>query len=43
MFGTAEVLQDPSRPSGWTVSVDRVLQSYVDLADPTYLRMPFTV
>jgi hypothetical protein len=43
MFGTAEVLQDPCRPSGWTVSVDRVLQSYVDLADPTYLRMPFTV
>src|SRR2546425_3255034 len=43
MFGTAELVRDPWRASGWLVTVDGVLQSYVDLADATYLRMPFTV
>ncbi|HEV2783470.1 MAG TPA: fused MFS/spermidine synthase [Actinophytocola sp.] len=42
-FGTADLEPDPWRPSAWLVSVDGVLQSYVDLDDPTYLRMPFTV
>jgi hypothetical protein len=40
-FGVAELIPDPQRPDGWTVAVDGVLQSYVDLADPTYVRMPF--
>jgi spermidine synthase len=43
MFGIAELLPDPWRPAAWTVAVDGVTQSYVDLADPTYLRMAFTV
>src|SRR2546421_8026090 len=43
MFGTAELRRDPERQSGWRVTVDDVLQSYVDLADPANLRMPFTV
>ncbi|MGH3439815.1 MAG: spermidine synthase [Sciscionella sp.] len=42
-FGIAELVPDPARTAGWAVSVDGVLQSYVDLADPTYLKMPFTV
>jgi spermidine synthase len=43
MFGTAELVQDPWRPSGRMVTVDGVLQSYVDVEDPAHLRMPFTV
>jgi SAM-dependent methyltransferase len=42
-FGMAELSKDPRRPSAWTVSVGGVLQSYVDLEDPGYLRMPWTV
>lgn len=41
-FGTAELIPDATRPSAWKVAVDGVLQSYVDLADPTYLKLPFT-
>lgn len=41
-FGTAELIPDRWRPDGWTVAVDGVAQSYVDLADPTYLEIPFT-
>jgi SAM-dependent methyltransferase len=40
-FGVAELIPDPQRADGWTVAVDGVLQSYVDLADPTFVRMPF--
>jgi spermidine synthase len=35
--GTAELAPDPDRRSGWTLLVDGVPQSYVDLLDPTYL------
>jgi spermidine synthase len=35
--GTAELLRDWDRPTGWELSVDGVPQSYVDVADPTYL------
>ncbi|MEU5691380.1 fused MFS/spermidine synthase [Actinosynnema sp. NPDC020468] len=40
-FGEAELLPDPFAPRGWTLAVDGVFQSYVDLADPTHLRMPY--
>ncbi|WP_158851442.1 spermidine synthase [Saccharothrix deserti] len=40
-FGTARLAPDPYRPTSWLLTVDGVLQSYVDLADPTYLRMPY--
>jgi hypothetical protein len=36
-FGEAELLRDLNRPAGWVLSVEGVLQSYVDLDDPTYL------
>jgi len=35
--GTAELLRDWDRAGGWELSIDGVPQSYVDLADPTYL------
>jgi spermidine synthase len=38
-FGTAELVPDPTRPAAWTLLVDGVEQSYVDLDDPT--RLPF--
>jgi spermidine synthase len=40
-FGTAEIRPDSRRPAGWTVLVDGVDQSYVDLADPRYLAYPY--
>jgi len=39
--GTAELLPDADRPAGWTLRVDGAPQSYVDLADPTYLRFAY--
>jgi spermidine synthase len=42
LFGNAEVVRDPERPSAWTVTVDGVLQSYVDLGDPAHLAMLYT-
>jgi hypothetical protein len=39
--GTAELRPDPGRPAGWTLLVDDVEQSYVDLRDPTYLRYSY--
>lgn len=42
LFGTAELRRDKEQPSAWTVTVDGVLQSYVDLEDPTNLAMPYT-
>jgi hypothetical protein len=35
--GEAELLRDVNRPGGWVLTVEGVLQSYVDLDDPTYL------
>ncbi|MBO0841534.1 MAG: fused MFS/spermidine synthase, partial [Sciscionella sp.] len=40
-FGAAELIPDLSRSNGWLLTVDGVLQSYVDLADPAYLYMPY--
>ena len=39
--GTAELRPDRSRPRGWTLLVDGVPQSYVDLADPEYLEFGY--
>jgi hypothetical protein len=36
-FGAAEMRPDPARPQGWTLLVNGVPQSYVDLADPSFL------
>ncbi|MEV0053310.1 fused MFS/spermidine synthase [Saccharopolyspora shandongensis] len=41
-FGVAELIPDRLRAGGWTVSVDGVSQSYVDLEDPAHLKMPYT-
>lgn len=35
--GAAELRPDPERAGGWLLTVGGVPQSYVDLADPTYL------
>src|SRR5919108_5529357 len=35
--GVAELRPDRDRPRGWTLLIDGAPQSYVDLADPTYL------
>ncbi|QFZ19815.1 spermidine synthase [Saccharothrix syringae] len=40
-FGAARLVPAPYRPTGWLLTVDGVLQSYVDLADPTYLHLPY--
>ena len=40
-FGTAELFADDDRPAGWLLSVDRVAQSYVDLAEPTHLEFDY--
>lgn len=39
--GRAEIAPDPRRPAGWTVRVDGVEQSYVDLDEPTYLKFEY--
>src|SRR3712207_4719502 len=39
--GTVTLAPDPARERGWTVSVDGVPQSYVDLADPTHLAFAY--
>jgi hypothetical protein len=39
--GTAELLQDWDRPSGWELSVEGVPQSYVDVDDPTHLEFEY--
>ncbi|RKT53670.1 spermidine synthase [Saccharothrix australiensis] len=41
-FGAARLAPGPYRPTGWLLTVDGTLQSFVDLADPTYLHMPYT-
>lgn len=40
-FGTARLAPAPYHPTAWLLTVDDALQSYVDLADPTYLHMPY--
>ncbi|NMO55431.1 fused MFS/spermidine synthase [Actinoplanes sp. TBRC 11911] len=40
-YGTAELRPDPDRPQGWTLLVDGVPQSYVDLSDPGHLEFPY--
>jgi hypothetical protein len=39
--GTAELRPDPARRDGWTLLVDGVPQSYVDLSDPGHLEFPY--
>lgn len=42
LFGTAELVRDQEHPSAWAVTVNGILQSYVDLEDPANLAMPYT-
>lgn len=39
--GLAELRPDPAFPRGWTLLVNGVPQSYVDLADPGHLEFPY--
>ena len=40
-LGLAALVPDAGRPAGWTLLVDGVPQSHVDLADPTYLEFEY--
>ena len=40
-YHCADVVVDPDRPSGRTLVLDRIRNSYVDLDDPTYLRFRY--
>jgi spermidine synthase len=40
-FGPAELRPDPRHPQGWTLFVDGVPQSYVDLADPGHVEYSY--
>lgn len=40
-FGPAELRPDPAREQSWTLLVDGVPQSYVDLSDPGHLEFPY--
>jgi len=40
-FGVAELRPDPARAEAWTLLVDGVPQSYVDLADPTHVEFDY--
>jgi hypothetical protein len=40
-FGAAELHPDPTRPRAWTLFVDGVAQSHVDLDDPGYLALDY--
>src|SRR2546423_8417898 len=40
-FGATELVGDPGRAQGWTLLVDGVAQSYVDLDDPNYLEFEY--
>jgi spermidine synthase len=40
-LGTAALVPDRDRPEGWTLLVDGVPQSHVDLGDPTYLEFEY--
>jgi spermidine synthase len=39
--GVAELVPDPGRPAGWTLLIEGVAQSYVDLDDPVHLEFPY--
>jgi hypothetical protein len=41
--GVAELQPDPGYPKAWTLSVNGVPQSYVDLADPTHLEFGYLI
>jgi hypothetical protein len=41
-LGVAELVPDRDRPNGWTLFIDGVPQSHVDLDDPTYLEFEYT-
>jgi spermidine synthase len=40
-FGTAELVPDPRRPRAWTLLIEGVAQSYVDLDRPTHLEFEY--
>jgi hypothetical protein len=40
-FGTAELVPDPDRPGGWTLLIDGVQHSYVDIDDPRHLEFEY--
>lgn len=40
-FGVAELRPDPARPQAWTLLIDGVPQSYVDLADPAHVEFDY--
>jgi spermidine synthase len=40
-LGVAEIIPDRDRPNGWTLFIDGVPQSHVDLDDPTYLEFEY--
>lgn len=40
-YHCARVVTDPDRPSGRTLRLDTLFHSYVDMADPTYLRFSY--
>lgn len=40
-FGTAELVRDLDRPSGWMLLVDGTPQSYVDTGDPEHLEFEY--
>lgn len=40
-FGMASLVPDPDRRGGWTLLVDRVPQSYVDVNDATHLEFEY--
>jgi spermidine synthase len=40
-FGEADLVPDPARPRGWTLLIDGVVQSYVDLDDPEHLEFGY--
>ncbi|HTJ40311.1 MAG TPA: fused MFS/spermidine synthase [Dactylosporangium sp.] len=41
-FGAARLVRDPRRKGGWTLLVEEVQQSYVDVHDPTHLNFEYT-
>ncbi|MEV8515612.1 fused MFS/spermidine synthase [Dactylosporangium sp. NPDC051484] len=41
-FGAARLVRDPRRKGGWTLLVEEVQQSYVDMRDPTRLSFEYT-
>ncbi|MFI5898153.1 spermidine synthase [Actinoplanes sp. NPDC051513] len=41
--GIAELQPDPARARGWTLLVNGVPQSYVDLSDPGHLEFPYEI